>query len=300
MRRRTGTALIFLAMTGIFCGCSVINRIFTVDKEYLTLQAIDSLFRPSSSLEEFYYPCSADIGPTRRRMLVYLPPDYYGNTEEYPVLYLLHGARGNETSWIKDGGLVEMLDTLRRKGECRDFIVVLPNTNQYDDDADYGLSRFKNAMESFFEVNGAVESSFVNDVVGFVESNFRVRADKSDRAIAGLSIGALQCIYISALNPHMFDYVGLFSPLWQPWPPQKSPYSGIYKDLRSAQREQFSDTPRIYSLAVGTADPLYGHVEDYRHYLNKNGFCYIYEESKGGHDWYNWSEYLETFVKSLF
>ena len=53
-------------------------------------------------IEEVLYDCSVP-GPTRRRMLVYLPKDYYENQRRYPVFYLLHGARGYETSWVKKG-----------------------------------------------------------------------------------------------------------------------------------------------------------------------------------------------------
>lgn len=286
-------------MAAFACGCSTVKRVLTVDKDYLTTEAIDSLYHPRALLETRYYACSAIPGPSQRRMMVYLPDNYSSDSDGYPVLYLIHGARGNETSWIKDGGLIAMLDSLRAQGECSEFIVVMPNMNQYDDDSDYGQSRFKKPLESFFEIDGAVESSFVSDVVQFVESNYRVCSDKSHRAIAGLSVGALQSIYISAAYPDMFDYIGLFSPLWQPWP-HYGAYSDFYRKLRERQLEQFKDSPKIYSLTVGTMDPLFGHVEDYRYYLNKNNFRYQYEESKGGHNWENWSKYLETFVKIIF
>ena len=123
-------------------------------------------------LEERVYQCSTD-GPTERRMFVYLPEEYYESDASYPVLYLLHGARGNELSWIEKGNLLHNIDSLTTNGLMRKMIVVLPNVNQYDDDSDCRKSRIKGAVESFFETDGMVEAAFVNDVVGAGDSLYR-------------------------------------------------------------------------------------------------------------------------------
>ena len=180
-------------------------------------------------LEEQVCKCSVD-GPTERRMLVYLPKTYYGSDKSYPVLYLLHGARGNELSWIEKGDLLHNIDSLNAAGLMREMIVVLPNVNQYDDDRDFNKSRIKGAVESFFETDGAVEAAFVSDVVNAVDSLYRTLPDKEHRAIAGLSIGAMQAMHISANSPDMFGYVGLFSAMVHPVL-RKSNYSAFYKDF---------------------------------------------------------------------
>ena len=63
-------------------------------------------------LEECFYKSSAG-GPSERRMCVYLPSEYYDTTARYPVYYLLHGARGNELSWIEKGDLLWVIGTQR-------------------------------------------------------------------------------------------------------------------------------------------------------------------------------------------
>ena len=123
-------------------------------------------------LEECIYDCSVK-GPRERRMLVYLPAEYYDTTAHYPVFYLLHGARGNETSWIEKGNLLHNIDSLTTHGLMGKSIVVLPNTNQHRSDRDYSKSRIKGAIESFFENDGMVEYAFVNDVVAHVDSVYR-------------------------------------------------------------------------------------------------------------------------------
>lgn len=118
------------------------------------------------------YDCSVK-GPGQRRMFVYLPGDYYENDTRYPVLYLLHGARGNELSWIVKGNLLGNIDSLTSSSMMKETIVVLPNLNQYKDDRDFGKSRLKSPVESFFETDGMVESAFMDDVVATIDRRYR-------------------------------------------------------------------------------------------------------------------------------
>ena len=69
-------------------------------------------YRPKGIVESRTYRSSVE-GPSERRMIVYLPEDYYReNGKSYPVIYLFHGARGNESSWVKDGNIFGMADSL--------------------------------------------------------------------------------------------------------------------------------------------------------------------------------------------
>lgn len=249
-------------------------------------------------LEQRTYKCSVK-GPSRRQMNIYLPAEYYQTTEHYPVLYLLHGARGNEFSWIVKGNLLRAVDSLTVHGLMKKCIVVLPNTNQYKDDRDYCNSRTKGAIESFFENNGAAEHSFVTDVVTEVESNYRVIANKRGRAIAGLSIGALQAIHISATYPDMFDYIGLYSPMVHPFA-QKSDYSALYNSLKERQKRQFASPPQLYWVMIGKRDFFYPRMGSYTNYLNRRGYRHQYLISPGGHQWDNWTLYNNIFMQRLW
>lgn len=249
-------------------------------------------------LELYTYNCSVK-GPSRRQMNVYLPAEYYQTTEQYPVLYLLHGARGNEFSWIVKGNLLRTVDSLTVCGLMKKCIVVLPNTNQYRDDKDFGNSRTKGALESFFENNGAVEYSFATDVVAEVDRRYRTIPQKSGRAIAGLSIGALQAIHISASHPDMFDYIGLFSPMVHPFA-QHSDYSAIYRGLKRRQRLQFASPPRLYWVMIGKRDFFYPRMNSYCAYLNRRGYRHDYYISPGGHQWDNWILYSNIFMQRLW
>ncbi len=92
--------------------CASIPVINKSSELYLAGPAIRD-YQPEGLVEEVQYECSV-TGPTRRRMIVYLPKDYYISGKSYPVLYLLHGARGYETSWIRFGEVYESTDSERR------------------------------------------------------------------------------------------------------------------------------------------------------------------------------------------
>lgn len=249
-------------------------------------------------LEECFYKSSAG-GPSERRMCVYLPSEYYDTTARYPVYYLLHGARGNELSWIEKGDLLHNIDSLTSAGLMNKTIVVLPNVAQYDDDIDFGKSRLKGAVESFFENDGKVEHSFINDVVAKIDSTYRTIPQKSHRAIGGISLGALQSIHISATHPDMFDYIGLYSPMVHPFI-KYSEHSSFYSKLKKKQAIQFADPPKLYLIMIGKVDFFYLRMNSYCNYLHRKGYEHEYHVSSGGHQWFNWEEYNNMFMQQLW
>lgn len=259
---------------------------------------IETAYRHKGLLEEIIYKCSKG-GPAHRRMFVYLPSGYYDTTASYPVFYLLHGARGNEISWIVKGNLLHNVDSLIANGKISEMIIVLPNTNQYDNDRDYGKSRIKGAVESFFENDGSVESSFVDDVVAIIDSTYRTIPEKSHRAIGGLSIGALQALHISASFPDTFGYVGLFSPLIRPVARQREYYS-FYSRLKKRLALQFEAPPQLYMVMIGRYDFFRPRVNTYCNYLKRKGYRHEFFISPGGHDWDNWEEYNNIFMEKLW
>ena len=290
---KPGKVIIHLAaiITAISCTTSR----FAANIDY---QTIDDSYGYDGILEERFHDCSVP-GPSKRRMYVYLPADYYESVCRYPVLYLLHGARGNETSWIIKGDILNLADSLMAAGLMGKTIIVFPNTNQYKSDKDYGKSRPKGAVEALFEIAGDVESAFVTDVVHSVDSLYRTIPEKSGRAIGGLSIGGLQSIHISANHPDYFDYVGLFSPMIRP-AVNHGKYSAFYKKLRQKQKVQFSDPPQLYWVMIGKKDFFYPRAKQYCRYLYRNVYQFEFLSSAGGHDWPNWVSYCNLFMKRLW
>lgn len=260
--------------------------------------SLDSDIKYEGILEPCMHDCSVE-GPYQRRMFVYLPKDYYNTTERYPVLYLLHGARGNELSWIEKGNLLHNIDSLTALNKMRETIVVLPNVNQYNDDRDYGKSRLKGALEAFYETDGMVEYAFVTDVVTTIDSLYRTIPDKEHRAIAGLSIGAMQSMHISANAPTTFGYVGMFSSMVHPVL-RKSEHSSFYKGFKRKLAKQFVTPPLLYSLMIGKTDFYYPRMLMYSNYLDRKGYSHELHLAKGGHQWFNWEEFANLFMQRMF
>jgi len=231
-------------------------------------------------------------------MYVYLPDGYNRNDKRYAVLYMLHGARGDEASWITQGEILPAIDSLFLKEKVTPILVVFPNMNSYDSEEDYAKSRHKGALESFFEVDGAVETSFVKDVVGAMDSLFRTIPDKEHRAIAGLSLGGMQAMYISASSPETFGYVGILSaPLHSAL--RHSQYSSFYDDIYVKIDKQFSNPPRIYNIYVGKKDIYKSTMEKFSNELNKRNYnCRLILDA-GGHQWPQWRSFAEDFIVDM-
>ena len=143
---------------------------------------------------------------------------------------------------------------------------------------------------------GEMESSF-KDIIKFVESTYRVKADKENRAIAGLSMGGLHSMVISANYPNTFDYVGLFSAATGIDPRNNSE---MYKDFDVKLKKQKENGLKLYWIGMGKSDFLYNSGIEFRKKLDGIEMKYTYRESDGGHIWKNWRIYLTEFVPLLF
>jgi len=233
-----------------------------------------------------------------RRITIYTPPGYESGKEKYPVLYLLHGAGGDEEAWTTLGREAQIMDNLIAQGKAKPMIVVMPNGNVIQDAAP------GEGSEGFYKpqfmvpktMDGTYEANFT-DIIKFVESNYRVKADKADRAIAGLSMGGFHSLHISRYYPNTFDYVGLFSAAILPNQNVSSP---VYSNIDGTLKKQMEDGVKLYWIGIGKADFLYQGNQDFMKKLDEMGFKYTYRETEGGHIWRNWRVYLSEFAPLLF
>ncbi len=233
-----------------------------------------------------------------RRITIYTPPGYESSTRKFPVLYLLHGAGGDEEAWMALGRLSQIMDNLIAQGKAKPMIVVMPNGNVSQEAAPgEGIRGFYKPQ--FMEnktMDGTFEAAFM-DIVNFIEKNYRVIADKKNRAIAGLSMGGFHALHISRYYPNMFDYIGLFSPAILP---NEKVHSKIYEDFDETLKKQMDNGYKLYWIGIGKTDFLYKNVAEYRAKLDAMKMPYEYSESDGGHIWRNWRVYLSEFVPRLF
>ncbi|MCK3685724.1 alpha/beta hydrolase-fold protein [Maribellus sp. YY47] len=233
-----------------------------------------------------------------RRITVYTPPGYETSSEKYPVLYLLHGAGGDEEAWITLGRTAQIMDNLIAEGKAKPMIVVMPNGNVIQDAApgegNKGFYKPKFMVEK--TMDGTYEAHFT-DIIKFVESNYRVKADKANRAIAGLSMGGYHSMHISRYYPNTFDYVGLFSAALMP---RADATSKVYDDIDGTLKKQMENGYKLYWIGIGKDDFLYKANVEYRQKLDDMGMKYTYTETDGGHIWKNWRVYLSEFTPLLF
>lgn len=239
----------------------------------------------------------------QRRMTIYTPYGYESSKESYPILYLLHGSGGDEEAWISLGRTAQILDNLIAQGKAKPMIVVMPNGHtQNVADPNESYRHYLPAMGGGpRKAVASMEDSFV-DILKFVESNYRVKKGKANRAIAGLSMGGMHTAAISAQYENTFNYMGVFSA-----PPisglmardnQDAPNAvdNFVKKLKIQQKNGF----KLYWIACGNTDFLYQSVIDSMKKMDEIGFNYVYRESEEGHIWKNWRIYLSEFVPMLF
>ena len=225
-----------------------------------------------------------------RRLTVYTPYGHEANPKaKYPVLYLLHGAGGDEEAWSSMGRTAQILDNLIQKGLAKPMIVVMPNGNPNQQAAQtFGLPTTEYDWRDPANRNLYVQS-LVEEIVPFIEKNYRTVAKKSHRAIAGLSMGGGHTIAASGMYPDTFDYICPLS-------------MGAHKsDELSAQLQGIKKAGyKLYWLACGNTDFLFDQANELDEALTENGLEHTYYVSEGGHVWANWRLYLNTFAPLLF
>ena len=236
---------------------------------------------------------------TKRRITIYTPPGYESGNSTYPVLYLLHGTGGDEEAWIALGRTSQILDNLIAQGKAKPMIIVMPNGHVVNDaapgESDKGM--FKPSMSYTGQSVSDMETSF-KDIISFVESNYRVKKDKANRAIAGLSMGGGHTARISALYPNTFDYIGVFSAGTLPRVDPSNPDAA--KEFEKKLEAQKKNGYKLYWIACGNTDFLYQNVLDSMKKFDEMGIKYVYRESSGGHTWNNWRLYLSELAPMLF
>src|SRR6187399_435100 len=138
---------------------------------------------------------------TARRVFVYTPPNYERSGQRVPVLYLLHGADGDETVWTVFGRVNLILDNLIAEKKVAPMLVVMP----------FGYAYPWNAGAAGDKQRTDFEKDLVGDLVPFVETNYRVSANRDSRALAGLSMGGSQTLTLGPKHLDLFSRLAVFS-----------------------------------------------------------------------------------------
>ena len=271
-----------------------VTNVFIIGGDYADYFKINDV--PHGTVSKVWYN-SPSLG-MNRRLTVYTPAGYEKGDKRYPVFYLLHGMGGDENAWTELGRAAQVLDNMIAQGKAEPMIVVMTNGNAALQAApgESSLGFAAPLIQLPKTMEGSYETHFP-EVVNFIDKNYRTKASKDSRAIAGLSMGGFHSMHISKEYPDMFDYVGLFSAAIMPDKKVKSP---IYDNIEGKLKVQFDKKPALYWIAIGDKDFLYQANTEYRKMLDDKGYKYVYRESPDGHIWKNWRIYLTEFVPMLF
>lgn len=153
---------------------------------------------------------------------VYVPDGYKDAPGTFPVVFLLHGAGGDEHSWVRGGGAKETLDGLIRRGLIRPIVAVMPTTGP----------------ESWW-VDGAserAETAMMTELLPYVEGKYKVTAERTGRAIGGLSMGAYGALNLALRYPTKFCAASIISPaIYDPLPHESSSARKAAQFMRGGQ-----------------------------------------------------------------
>ncbi len=233
---------------------------------------------------------SAIVGDNRD-FYVYTPPDYNPRArKKYPVLYLLHGYSDDASGWTAVGRANVILDNLIAQGKVKPMLVVMP--------LGYGdLEMLARGFGAFRDVElrqrnfDRFRDSLLNEVMPVVERAYLVSKDRRDRAIAGLSMGGAESLYVGLNNLDRFAWVGAFSSGGL-----SDDYAKDFPGLDASANSQL----RVLWIACGKEDRLLEFNQKLRAWLESKGVHFTPIETPGMHTWMVWRRNLANFAPLLF
>lgn len=246
---------------------------------------------PHGTVQSVAYK-SKSLG-TDRKMVVYTPPGYEQSATRYPLLYLLHGAGSDETTWTQRGSAHVILDNLIADGKMKPLVVVMP----FGLAAPRAAGQRGDAAENKMQREGFLKD-FIEDVLPFVDSKYRVYADRDHRAIGGLSLGGAQALAIGLTHLDLFSRIAAFSPAMGA---SNNPATGGV-DFESV----LADTARINGqvkflwVSCGTEDTLFKSVGDFSDQLSNHKIEHLYRVTGGAHTMPVWQRNLNDVAPMLF
>lgn len=237
------------------------------DQEFYALKNV-----PHGHVQQVLFPSPSTN--TSRRAFVYTPPGYqHNNKKKYPVLYLQHGWGEDETAWSNQGHANLIMDNLIAEGKIQPFIIVMT----------YGMTntaRFGKIRE--FKID-TFQTVLIDELIPYVDANFRTIAKQSHRAMAGLSMGGMETHTITLNKPDVFSQYALLS-------------GGIYTP------EEIKDKSKVklIFLSCGSKENP-DRIKDATAALKKEGFNVVsYISEKTAHEFLTWRRSLHELAPLLF
>ncbi len=244
-----------------------------------------------------------------RRCFVYTPPAYgNGKNTRYPVLYLQHGMGEDERGWPDQGRMNNIIDNLIAQGKCKPMIIVMDNGNIANmfvrnrppvtapGTRPVTPRPARPAPNTMGQFGANFTPIVINELIPFIDANFRTLTDRDNRAMAGLSWGGKQTFDTALPHLDKFSYIGGFSGagMINANSDLTKIYDGVFADPEAFNK-------KVHLLWLGTASVEGPNIKNLSDFLTSKGIKNTYYVSQGtAHEWLTWRRCLNEFAPLLF
>jgi len=244
-------------------------------------------------------PCSLLPGVSQRVYTICLPDGYDQSSRQYPVLYLLHGGGCSHTQWEQFGHMSQVVDRLTASGEAEPMIIVCAEANE------------GGQMIWFNEQEWPYEDYFFQELVPYIETNYRVDRRRAMRSVAGFSMGGGGAVGYGLRHPEMFNVVYAMSAYLrrQPLDFLKNDPLGEWRQqnverhnpIIAVENGSKNDVERWkqvgWFIDCGDQDFTLDANMDFVKALRSKGIAYQLRVLPGDHNWDYWGRGLEDALK---
>ena len=244
---------------------------------------------PQGQVRSLYY--WSDAKSEWRHAMVYTPAEYdtkQGAKKRYPVLYLQHGMGEDETGWSHQGHMQHIMDNAIAKGEAVPMIVVMESG-----DIKAPFDRRGSNLQGRSQYGASFYEVMLNDLIPYIDNNFRTLTDRDHRAMAGLSWGGHQTFDVVLQHMDKFSYMGGFSGAIFGLDVNTA-YDGVF-----TRPDEFNRQIHYVFLSCGSEENF--GTEALVKSLNDAGIkAELYVSQGTAHEWLTWRRSLKEFIPHLF
>ena len=273
-----------------FYGCSRWSSAIEIKEEGMDAFEVQNVAHGEINTVYYY----SKVEEAWRPLMVYTPANYSVDKADLPVVYIQHGGGEDHRGWMEQGRTAQIMDNLIAAGKARPMVIVSSNSNVRSRNGGFGGGYSWEGMQAF-------RSELLENIIPFVEKNYKVRKDRKGRAMCGLSMGGGQSFYIGLRDPDVFANVGVFS-------------TGMFGGIQGASNfdlekevpgmlsdvQTFNKNFDVFFISCGEQDPRIEYTRAIVDKMRKGNVSVRFNSYPGDHEWQVWRKSLFEFAQYLF
>ena len=273
-----------------FYGCSRWSSAIEIKEEGMDAFEVQNVAHGEINTVYYY----SKMEEAWRPLMVYTPANYSVDKADLPVVYIQHGGGEDHRGWMEQGRTAQIMDNLIAAGKARPMVIVSSNSNVRSRNGGFGGGYSWEGMQAF-------RSELLENIIPFVEKNYKVRKDRKGRAMCGLSMGGGQSFYIGLRDPDVFANVGVFS-------------TGMFGGIQGASNfdlekevpgmlsdvQTFNKNFDVFFISCGEQDPRIEYTRAIVDKMRKGNVSVRFNSYPGDHEWQVWRKSLFEFAQYLF